>query len=376
MKIAVVNLTGGGLSSGYRKYLEHLVPRLREHPVVEQVYVLVPSQAAAVAEAIGAPATTWPAGSMSLAWRWLRSEVHRFAADVVFIPTARWLDFGPTPTVVMVRNMEPLTRAWQGNSWGERLKNIARRRAARTACRRASRVIAVSQHVRSFLLNTWEIGAASVSLVYHGLDAPMAPGDALRPKGIGDCNGDSFVFTAGSIRPARGLEDVLEAWPRVRQKVPRVRLVIAGRPDQGTEAYLARLRRLAEASGIAADLTWAGHLNEREMAWCFHHSAAFVMTSRAEACPNTALEAMNYGALCVSTDWAPMPEFFRDGARYYRAFSPSSLAEMLLGVLTAGRAEEEHLRGAALDRARDFCWRRTAERTIVALRIAVQAPSR
>jgi glycosyltransferase involved in cell wall biosynthesis len=276
----------------------------------------------------------------------------------------------------MVRNMEPLVAGWAGNAWLERLKNIARKREARTACHRASRVLAVSDYVRRFLVGAWNVPTDRVGVVHHGVEDPIAPANTVKPHLASALTHGRFVLTAGSIRPARGLEDLLRAWPRVRQCVPSLHLVVAGKPDPGTRGHFRKLQRLEKALIIADEVIWAGHLTETEMAWCFQNAAAFVMTSRAEACPNIVLEAMAYGALCVSTDAPPMPEVFRSAAAYYRQASPSALAESLIGVLQAGVSEKRSLRSAALRRARDFGWRQTAERTVEELSAALRASPR
>src|SRR5205085_10635944 len=137
-------------------------------------------------------------------------ELARLAPDVVFFPTARLVDCGRVPTVVMVRNMEPLTVPFGGNSWRESLRNLVRARAARRACERATRVIAVSDFVRWFVTGRWGLPASRVGRVYHGV-TPPDPASEMVPPSLRSVN--RFVFTAGSIRPARGLEDLIRATP-------------------------------------------------------------------------------------------------------------------------------------------------------------------
>ena len=42
MRVAVVNLTGGRMSSGYTKYLRNVLPRMASNPVVEAVFCASP----------------------------------------------------------------------------------------------------------------------------------------------------------------------------------------------------------------------------------------------------------------------------------------------------------------------------------------------
>ena len=352
MRIAVVNLTSGGLSGGYRKYLARLMPLLANDPRVHALTVFVPEGAANDMDR-GIDVRTWPrhAGRQFPS---LVRDVVAGAPDVVFVPTARHAEFANLPVVTMVRNMEPLTVPFDGNTWAEGLKNVARAWEARRACRRAARVIAVSEHVRDFIVSRWQIDRDRVGIVYHGVDGPgpaEAVPDTARPR---------ILFTAGSIRPARGLEDVIRALPLMD---PEARLLIAGHADSGCAGYAEHLRRLCGDLGVTSRVTFAGQLGPADMAEAFRQCAAFVMTSRAEACPNTALEAMSCGCAIVSVDRAPMPEFFGEAALYYPLADIRALAQQLRAVITS-TAEHDRLAGAARRRAADFTWEATRDRTI------------
>jgi glycosyltransferase involved in cell wall biosynthesis len=363
VKIAIVNLTSGGLSGGYLKYLRALVPLLRQDARISQLDLFVPEGVAL--EGCG-PLRTWPARDGLGAHRALRGELDRLSPDVAFFPTARLIDCGPVPTVVMVRNMEPLTVPFGGNTWRESLRNIARARAARAACQRASRIIAVSDHVRSFVTERWQLPAERVALVYHGVDAPgSGAGVPSALEGIG-----RFVFTAGSIRPARGLDDLIRAAPALLHDDPQIRIAIAGKADPGSRPYETRMRRLAARLGVAGAIVWAGQLTPAEMAWAYERCAAFVVTSRAEACPNVALEALSHGAPIVSTLQEPMPEFFVDAAAYYRPEDAAGLALRVVEIAATPADAANRRRETARARAAAFPWTRTADETIAQLRLA------
>jgi glycosyltransferase involved in cell wall biosynthesis len=359
MRIVLLTLTRGSVSGGFRKYLECLVPLLRKEPGVESVEVFVPPQM------VRPGYRTWPLGDDLRGFRELPRAVAALEPDVIFIPTARVLRAGRTPVVTMVRNMEPLEVPFGGNTLAEGLKNVARAAAARLACRRADRVIAVSRHVRDFLVERWHIPQERIGTVYHGIDRPGydQPAEPLTPE--------RFLFTAGSIRPARGLEDVIAAMAELPEDL---HLVVAGAVDRGAEHYAARMRSLAEKKRISSRIRWAGHLDAASMSWCFRNAAAFVMTSRAEACPNTVLEALANGAVSVSTGHPPMPEFFGDAATYYSERDPRHLAVQLGHVLELPESAREERRDAARARAAHFTWEATARATVAELQRAVAAP--
>lgn len=369
MRVALVNLTSGGLSGGYKKYLQILPPLLAEHPEVSQLEILSPSgMALDVPSPIGD--WRWPANDGRRGFAELRRRIAETRPDVVFVPTSRMVRTA-VPTVVMVRNMEPLVAPFAGNSFGDGLRNIARRYATRSSCRTSDRVIAVSDFVRDYLVDTWGIATKKVGVVPHGIEAPLDAHTAQRPASMPGRRFGKVLFTAGSIRPARGLEDLVGALRRLVAAGVDAGLLVAGAVSGDAEGYHHHLQRQLSKEGLDQRVAWLGSLSRAEMAWGFQHCDAFVMTSRVEACPNTALEAMSYGTLCIATRNRPMPETFANGALYYDAGDDAALADVLRQYLNADTHDIRVLRDAARRRATDFTWSRTARDTVHQLQHAI-----
>ena len=365
MKIALRMLTNGSVSGGAAKYLRHMIPLLSEGERIDELRIFLPK--GALSDIPG----DWPIVSWEASGRRgkqeLRKALEAFAPDVIFIPTARHFSFGAVPVVTMVRNMEPLRTPFGANHWVDRIKTLARRFAAKKASQQGDRVIAVSDHVSEFLTERWSIPEARIDVVPHGVEAPSEP---ERPDALPDLGGKPFVFSMGSIRPARGLTDLIAAMGDKRLS-PDLQMVFAGKVDKGAERYHREVMTLARQRGVLDRLHWVGHVGPAQTSWLFRNSDLFVMTSRVEACPNTVLEAMRHGCLSVSTDDPPMPEFFGDGALYYRAGDPVSLAKRMDVALNLPTAEARSYRNAAAMRADRFTWDRTAEATLAVLAKAV-----
>ena len=126
-----------------------------------------------------------------------------------------------------------------------------------------------------------------------------------------------FLFTAGSIRPARGLEDILYALNSLALEKVNLNLAIAGNTASNMLSYRSSLEKYILNNGLGKKVIWAEELNKSEMNWCYKNCKAFIMASRVEACPNTALEAMAHGCSCISSYNPPLPEIFADAAIYY-----------------------------------------------------------
>ncbi|MCK4825897.1 glycosyltransferase, partial [bacterium] len=132
-------------------------------------------------------------------------------------------------------------------------------------------MIALSRFVSDFLETQWEIPAEKIGLVYHGIDV-KGEEDGYRPHIISQSWHGKFIFTAGSIRPARGLEDLLLAMKHLSlQGEKSVRLVIAGESGHSMVGYQKKLKDLAQVNNLSDRICWAGSLNENEMAWCYQN---------------------------------------------------------------------------------------------------------
>lgn len=370
MRLAIVNLTRSGMSGGYQKYLRELVPRLARHPEVSELDVFIHPRFLSQISGQIQESRCRPCEDSLVGRQRLRRHLARVAPDRIFFPTLRGSVTNGIPSIYMIRNMEPLALPSGGNTHQETLKNLARKYAAKSACHRACRILAVSQFVKDFLVNTWHISPGKIGVVYHGSNDLLTNFEPVKPKTIPTDWEDGFFFTAGSIRPSRGLEDLLQAFWEIVASGRRLFLVIAGTADPSSYAYERRLKRLVEKLGIQEKVVWTGYLTPGEMLWCYSRASLFIMTSRVEACPNIALEAMSCGVGCIAADNQPLPEFFRDSALYYRPGDPHSLAEAITIFQTSSLQFQQMLQGRARARAADFTWDRTAEETVKQLQLA------
>ena len=372
MKLAIVSLTDGGMSLGYRKYLLRILPLLRQNPDVSELHVLLPAASLPKLEDVHSFAQwhTWNGNSM-LVGRWVRQRVESLGVEVVYIPSQRFVHTG-LPTVVTVQNMEPLVAPLGGNPLSETLRHLARRLATWNACRRADRVIAISQHVKSFLTNRWNIPEKKIGVVYHGVDDMEETERNQLPDCLQSVVPGRFLLTIGSIRPARGLEDAIEALPLLTPQWPQLQLAIIGAVEPRMGFYWRRLQRLVQRHGLEDRVVWAGWQPEKVVNWCYQNCTLLIMTTRTEALSIIALEAMKAGCVCVATQVGALPEVFQDNAFFYRAGEPGSLADQLGCALRLDQAHRSIIAAAVRRRAAEFTWQRTADLTLLELRRAIQ----
>lgn len=219
------------------------------------------------------------------------------------------------------------------------------------------------------MIKRWGIPGDRIGMVYHGIDAPKK-NDGVRPISVPESWKGRFLFTAGSIRPARGLEDALWAINYlVSQNAEIEGIVIAGEVPTNMIPYQKKLKNWIKKHNLSSKVFWAGNLNENEMAWCYQNCRAFVMTSRVESFGQVALEAMSYGCVCVATDNPCLPEIFGDAALFYTPKDGKALAEMIQTVLAWDENQCKAASERAIKRAGEFSWDICVEKTVTALEI-------
>ena len=377
MRIAIINLTSGGMSGGYSKYLRNVLPRIAFNLAVEAILCATP-------DSIGIQNWFDPMPNVRFVnckpFRFLFSyrdaellqELEKFSPDVIFVPVERAFCFKKVPVVNMIQNMEPFIPNIHGDPLGERLKKCIQYVAGKHAVKKTDRVIAISNFVYDFLVKCWDIPSKKNALVHHGIDIKKNE-DGYKPDIIPNSWHGKFIFTVGSIRPARGLEDLLRAMKHPPlQGQASARLVIAGESGHRMAGYQKKLKDWAQENDLSDRICWAGSLTENEMVWCYQSCSAVVMTSRVEACPNIALEAMSHGCICISADNPCLPELFGDVAVYYPPKDGKALAEAIQTVLTWDNKQRKVMSEKAKKRATKFSWDVCVEKTIKELQLAVE----
>jgi glycosyltransferase involved in cell wall biosynthesis len=335
MRLVVVNLSVRTISGGYEEYLRQFFSRAaRDESVAAVMFVAVDE---VILKFAGMPKLTCiPLSPLNalLGTVWgVAKKIRTFRPDVIYIPMEKRLKgLAEFRKVVMLQNMEPFARPDPGNSllWKWILK-IMRRRAI-AALQEASHVIALSNFAADGIHREAGIEPERVTKIPHGI-SPLS-GTSMMPSMAKDVS-TPFLFTAGSMAPARGVEDLVRAYVLLRSqgRLEGVSLCIAGSVHKYSKAWLSRIREEVHRSGFEKDIRWLDYLTKAEMQWCFENSSLFVITSRVESFCITAVEAMAASLPVISTQSPCLPETLSDYPDYYQAGNWRQLADLIPIVL-------------------------------------------
>jgi len=116
------------------------------------------------------------------------------------------------------------------------------------------------------------------------------------------------VGTVARLAPEKGVDVLVQAFSQVRQRVPAAQLLIVG---DGRERL--RLQHLAQSTGVAPAVRWAGRRPWEEAMACMALMDVVVVPSRFEGFGLTAAEAMALGKPVVGSDVDGLSELIDHG---------------------------------------------------------------
>ena len=179
------------------------------------------------------------------------------------------------------------------------------------ANRGASRVIAVSESVRRYLMAHEDLAESKVEMIPNGIDASMfSPANELERAGARENWGipaKAFVVGGvGRLVAQKNFGVFLRVAAQILAGHPGVIFVIAGTGPQEE-----KLRDEADALGISANIRFLGHVSDRVR--LYQALDALLMTSDFEGTPMTLLEALASGLPVVASSVDGIAEVCTDG---------------------------------------------------------------
>jgi glycosyltransferase involved in cell wall biosynthesis len=125
----------------------------------------------------------------------------------------------------------------------------------------------------------------------------------------GSPEGTSFTaVVTRNLEPIYGLATAIRAIAIVREKIPQVKLNIAGSGPQ-----LCELEELVESLDLKSTVFFLGRLERAEIVDLYHNADFMLNPTTVDNMPNSVLEALACGVPVISTNVGGVPYIVRDG---------------------------------------------------------------
>jgi glycosyltransferase involved in cell wall biosynthesis len=250
-----------------------------------------------------------PQRGLSMLWpRGIARAIRRTSPDVVHLHSGAWFKpawaarLAGVPRVIFTEHGrehdDPPLRQWLD------------RRAARFT----DVVVAVSERLAAYLVNTVGIDAARITTVHNGVDTVLfSPGPApesLRRR-LEIPEGTAVIGSVGRLESVKAHERLLDAAAQLRPRLARPIVVVICGDGSRRDALLEHAAQL----GISDMLRLPGWLNDPVQAYRLFD--VFALPSRSEGQSLSLMEAMACGVPAVVTDVGANAELLGPDFRAY-----------------------------------------------------------
>ena len=301
--------------------------------------------------------------------------LRRFSANVYHIPLNRVPFFMPRPYVVTVHDMASLLFSEESG-----MRMNLRRYRFRRGLLRAGKVLVVSAATRRDVVQTLDIPADRVRLVYSA-PAPefFQRGHTADARAAGPKTEEHerrrileryqinypFLLYAGNIRPQKNIPRLVEAFAVVRSELAShpaysdLRLIIIGDEIARNPA----VRHAVIHSRVENCARFLGFVPFDTLRIFYECAAAFVFPSLYEGFGLPPLEAMASGTAVVTSNVSSLPEAVNDAAMLVNPENVFDIARGIREVLLDPELRA-HLVAKGKEQAARFSWERTAREVI------------
>lgn len=239
-------------------------------------------------------------------------------------------------------------------SWLHRLRMIGYRLLFWSSLRSAKHIFVPSHFVAKDIAKKYPFSKRKMVVTYEASEPPLE-GAARRLKNASE----PFIMHVGSPFPHKNIERLVEAFVRLKQSQPHLRLVLVGKKEQ----YFEKLEIIAKQTPVSDDIIFTGFVSDAELKWLYQHAEAYVLPSLSEGFGLVGLEAMAHGCPLISSNATCLPEIYGDAALYFDPNDTEDMVSKIDTVLTDKSLQKALVKNGYI-RIKKYSWKRMAEQTL------------
>lgn len=183
-----------------------------------------------------------------------------------------------------------------------------------------------TEEMKRDLIDNFAVSAESVSVIPFGINSTVPDTDLTNAEArsrLGLRTDEQVLLFFGNIAPYKGVEYLIEALELLESGLPRLRLIIAGRP-KGAESYWRSLNERIEASGLGPRvIRRIEYIPDAETELYFKAADTLILPYTNVFQSGVLFLAYNFGLPVIVADIASMKEDIVEGDTGY-VFEPKN----------------------------------------------------
>ncbi len=230
-------------------------------------------------------------------------------------------------------------------------------KAERSVATSAEKVIVPSQYLKK-VVEQWGVPSKRIKVIYNGISLKSsAISLAEARKEIG--REERFVFTAGRLVLWKGFALLIKIWPKIKEKQPDLKLVIAG---EGPEEK--NLRNLIKEKKLESDVFLVGKVAAEKMPFYFRAAEFFLLNSAYEGLPHIVLESLREGTPVIASQAGGNGEVVEEGKNgFLIPYNKEEAWQEKILFLAQNKEKQEELKKNIPFTLKKFSWEKTLQET-------------
>ncbi len=240
----------------------------------------------------------------------------------------------------------------------------------RGLCKRADKIIAVSDSSKKDIVEYYGIDPAKVERIYNAVAEDIQQLDHNDPHLIAVKEKYhlpfNFIFYLGTIEPRKNIPAIVDAFDRLKSlhnpELEKFKLVVAGGKGWGVDNIFRKMRNAKSTE----DIIFTSCVTNQDKAAVYTLASLFVYPSFFEGFGIPVLEAMRCGVPVVTSNVSSLPEVVGDGAVMVDPDNPDEIY-LAMKELLLNKDFYQQMKNKGLRQSIRFNWMTSARELLTIL---------
>lgn len=323
-----------GTATGIGRYVNELVIGLEKIDKENKYYILINYENSSKYSPVN---SNFEKVVIDVAWYGIKEQfeipkiLNKIKPDLVHFPHFNIPFFCRFPFVVTIHDLiltkYPSQRATTLSPLKYFIKNLFYRIIINHAVKKSKKIITVSEFTKNDIVKYFRVNESKIIVIYEGVSDALIKNEN-NPSGIlQKLNIDNkFLLYVGNAYPHKNLEFLINAFNKYNDK--ELKLVLLGHEDY----FYKRLKQFVIDNDFK-NVIFAGYVSDKDLSSLYQKCEAYIFPSLCEGFGLPPLEAMQNGAVVLSSNYSCLPEILKDSVIYFDPKNEEDFVDKLQIIL-------------------------------------------